>query len=207
MKNIVQTYQESFSKPGVTYLTYDSKETCRKMIASLKQLTQRDFPWQEIKNPSSLYKRLEKPPQEEIICIQNAQRFVKELNNARNHLQTGRWILVTQNNGGSKFAKEAPDLDDFVSSHLEATPENASIFSQQVKDEQSDAQGRLLVSRGEAIYQGIKEKLERENRGMVVAIEVESGNYYIASDTLKADKLASKDHPQSLFYFRSIGEE
>ena len=69
----------------------------------------------------------------------------------------------------------------------------------------STAQERRFADRGEAIYQALRDALELSHPAGVVAIEVESGEYFVAGDELPAYRAASANHPDRQFYFRSIG--
>lgn len=62
-----------------------------------------------------------------------------------------------------------------------------------------------FVQKGKEIYDKIKGKLEKEARGKFMAIEVDSGKYYIDKDQIKAFKKARKDFPKKIFYFVRIG--
>ena len=60
------------------------------------------------------------------------------------------------------------------------------------------------VQEAEVIYGKIKSKL-RGNEGKIVAIEVESGEYFIGNNTLDAFKKGRKKHPLAKFLFKRIG--
>ncbi len=62
-----------------------------------------------------------------------------------------------------------------------------------------------LAAKGEGIYAKLKEKLEREHRGEFVAIEVESGDYFLGKTFQEADKKAREKYPKSVFYVVRIG--
>ena len=63
-----------------------------------------------------------------------------------------------------------------------------------------------LVARGEEIYQQrLKDRLEPTHYGQIVAIEVESGDYFIGKSVTEAAKKARAKHPQKFFYFVKIG--
>jgi len=55
------------------------------------------------------------------------------------------------------------------------------------------------------IYQKNKQKLEPENKGKIVAIEVESGNVFIADTVIEAGTKARLKYPEKFFYFKRIG--
>ena len=59
---------------------------------------------------------------------------------------------------------------------------------------------------GEKFYtEKLKEKLEKENLGQYVVIDVEQGKYYVDSDRLVAVDKATKEFGNKLFYIVQIG--
>ncbi len=62
-----------------------------------------------------------------------------------------------------------------------------------------------LVARGQEIYQRLKEQLESTHPGKIVAIEVESGEYFVGDSVVEAAKKARAKHPDRLFYFVKVG--
>lgn len=59
---------------------------------------------------------------------------------------------------------------------------------------------------GEKFYaEKLKEKLEKENLGQYVVIDVEQGKYYIDPDRLVAIDKAVKESGNKLFYIVQIG--
>jgi hypothetical protein len=63
-----------------------------------------------------------------------------------------------------------------------------------------------LVARGEAIYQQrLKSQLEPARRGQIVAIEVDSGDYFVGKSVAEAGRKARAKHPEKFFYFVKIG--
>ena len=60
--------------------------------------------------------------------------------------------------------------------------------------------------RGNAIYdQQIRQKVEAGNRGKVVAIDVDSGVYEVADDTLTASQRLLERHPNAQVWCVRIG--
>ena len=64
-----------------------------------------------------------------------------------------------------------------------------------------------LAELGEEIYERIREEVEKEHKGEVILIEVESGDYFIAPTLAEAYEKASKAHPGKLFYGKRIGRK
>ncbi len=64
-----------------------------------------------------------------------------------------------------------------------------------------------FAQKGEAIYrdQILPEISEETLKGKIVAIEVESGDYFIDEDSLKAITRAQTKHPAKMFYLKRIG--
>lgn len=56
-----------------------------------------------------------------------------------------------------------------------------------------------------AIIKDIEEKLQLKYRGKIVAIELESGDYFIGDSMLEAYKKASEKYPNKKFVFKRIG--
>ncbi len=65
---------------------------------------------------------------------------------------------------------------------------------------------RQLSEQGERIYhEKLKRLLEPKYKGKVIAIEVESGNYFIGESVVEALTKARKVYPDKLFHFMRIG--
>ena len=63
-----------------------------------------------------------------------------------------------------------------------------------------------LVERGRAFYdEHLKEELEPEHTGRYVAIEPESGRYFLADTGSGALEAALAEMPDSLFYLARVG--
>ncbi len=58
--------------------------------------------------------------------------------------------------------------------------------------------------RAEEIYQKIKNNLKNQ-KGRIVAIDLESGDYFIGNDVLEACEIGRKKHPNKQFYLKRIG--
>jgi len=62
-----------------------------------------------------------------------------------------------------------------------------------------------LVTKGDAIYKAIESELLPEHEGEVVAIDVESGDYFLGKTGIEATDKAKKRHPDKIFYLVRIG--
>lgn len=62
-----------------------------------------------------------------------------------------------------------------------------------------------LAEKGKNIYKLLKPELEKEYKGRVIAIEVDSGNYVIGEDELDAAIKAKKKFPAKICFFVRIG--
>ena len=61
------------------------------------------------------------------------------------------------------------------------------------------------VDRGKGIYEKIKDKLEPAHKGEFVAIEVDTGDYFVGKDLIEADRKAREKYPDAVFYLARIG--
>ncbi len=64
-----------------------------------------------------------------------------------------------------------------------------------------------IAAAGEKIYARLKHKYEPRHHGKFLAIDVESGDVYLANDGAKAAELARQEHPNKIFYLVKIGFE
>jgi hypothetical protein len=62
-----------------------------------------------------------------------------------------------------------------------------------------------LITRGQEVYQRLKDQLEANYLGKIVAIEVESGDYFVGDSVVEAARKARAKHPNKLFYFAKVG--
>jgi hypothetical protein len=79
---------------------------------------------------------------------------------------------------------------------------------QRINEPEMIRQGKYadIVSRGEAIYQQLKNELEDSYRGQYVAINIVDGKYAIASSELEAiDKAKEMCDDSFVGYLRGIG--
>ena len=62
----------------------------------------------------------------------------------------------------------------------------------------------MNIKRAEQIYEQIKVKLHG-NEGKIIAIDVDSGDYFLGTDTIDAINLGKKKYPSKQFYLKRIG--
>lgn len=60
------------------------------------------------------------------------------------------------------------------------------------------------VKQAAAVYERIKDKLKGQE-GKIVAIEADSGEYFIGSNTIDAYEKAHKKFPNKKFFFERVG--
>ena len=58
----------------------------------------------------------------------------------------------------------------------------------------------------EEIYLKIKNRLKGQE-GKIIAIDIESGDYFVGNDTLDAYERARKKYPSHEFFFKRIGSK
>lgn len=62
-----------------------------------------------------------------------------------------------------------------------------------------------LAVKGKQIYDSLRGMLEKENRGKIVVIETESGDYFIGDTLAEADTKARQKYPCKVFFAAKIG--
>lgn len=62
-----------------------------------------------------------------------------------------------------------------------------------------------LSEEGEEIYKRLKKQLEPKYKGKIMAIEIDSGDYFIGDTVSDADKKAKQKYPDKIFHFVKIG--
>ncbi len=62
-----------------------------------------------------------------------------------------------------------------------------------------------LAARGREIYERLQQELDPTCRGKIVAIEVESGEYFLGDSVAEAARKARAKHPEKHFYFVRVG--
>ena len=54
------------------------------------------------------------------------------------------------------------------------------------------------------IYDKVKDRLKGQE-GQIVAIEVDSGDFFVGKNTIEAYDLAHRKHPHKQFFFKRVG--
>ncbi len=62
-----------------------------------------------------------------------------------------------------------------------------------------------IAHKGEEVYRKISEQIEKDHSGDFVAIEVESGKYFLGPTQVEAIEKAKKLFPAKIFYLMKIG--
>lgn len=66
---------------------------------------------------------------------------------------------------------------------------------------------RELAKRGDRIYdEKLKAELEPKHLGEIVAIHVETGDYFLGRDPLEACDKGREKHPGAVFFCRRVGD-
>ncbi|MBI1935103.1 hypothetical protein HYS31_01560 [Candidatus Woesearchaeota archaeon] len=55
------------------------------------------------------------------------------------------------------------------------------------------------------LFEKISKELKPEYKGKIVAIDTDTGNYFIGDNEIDAYKMAVKKHPNKQFVFKRIG--
>ncbi len=62
------------------------------------------------------------------------------------------------------------------------------------------------IKKANLIYEKrLKEKLEKEHKGEIVAIEINSGDFFLGNNEISAYEKAIKKHPNKTFVYKRIG--
>ncbi|MGQ9628365.1 MAG: hypothetical protein ACUVV0_15865 [Anaerolineae bacterium] len=64
---------------------------------------------------------------------------------------------------------------------------------------------REITAKGKEIYARIGSQLEPHHKGEIVAIETESGDYFLGKTPMEAIGKAEKKYPDKVFYLVRIG--
>lgn len=63
-----------------------------------------------------------------------------------------------------------------------------------------------IAHKGEKVYQKISKQIEKKHRlGSFIAIEVESGRYFLGQTQMEAIEKAKKHFPAKVFYLMKVG--
>jgi len=62
-----------------------------------------------------------------------------------------------------------------------------------------------IAEKGEKLYESIKKVLEPEHKGEIVAINVNTGDYFLGKTPQEADKKARERFPDEVFYIKRVG--
>jgi len=71
---------------------------------------------------------------------------------------------------------------------------------------QDKAAREQFIAKGREAYEKLRGELEPEHNGQIVAIELESGDYFIGKTLGEADEKAFARYPARWLYFVRIGE-
>ena len=72
------------------------------------------------------------------------------------------------------------------------------IISQEIQLQQ-------FTQKGREIYKTLQQDLESQYWGKIVAIDVETGDYFLGDTVIKAGKEGRKKYPQKIFHFIRVG--
>jgi hypothetical protein len=62
------------------------------------------------------------------------------------------------------------------------------------------------IKKADQIYERqLKEKLEKEHRGKIVAIEIASGDFFLGNNEIEAYEKAIQKYPDKTFVYKRIG--
>ena len=64
---------------------------------------------------------------------------------------------------------------------------------------------RKLVSKGKEIYRKLRDELEPQHKGEILAIEVDSGEYFFGKTVIEATDKGRGKYPDKVFYTVRIG--
>ena len=62
-----------------------------------------------------------------------------------------------------------------------------------------------MAAKGEAILRAIEDELLPEHRGEAVAIDVDSGDYFLGETGIEATDKARRKYPDKIFYLARVG--
>ena len=62
-----------------------------------------------------------------------------------------------------------------------------------------------MMKKANELFQKVNKTLSQKYKGKIIAIESESGEYYLGDSELEAYNKAIKEHPKKQFVFKRIG--
>ncbi len=62
-----------------------------------------------------------------------------------------------------------------------------------------------ISKKGQRVLEAISEELEKKHFGRFIAIEVDSGEYFIGDTVIEATRKAQAKHPGKIFFLGRIG--
>lgn len=62
-----------------------------------------------------------------------------------------------------------------------------------------------IAQKGMQVYQKISKQIEKDHSGNFIAIEVESGKYFLGQTQIEALEKAKKSFPTKIFYLMKVG--
>lgn len=62
-----------------------------------------------------------------------------------------------------------------------------------------------IAHQGEKVYQKVSKQIEKKHMGDFMAIEVESGKYFLGQNQMEALERAKKQFPTKIFYLMKVG--
>ncbi|MBI5003154.1 hypothetical protein HZC31_07245 [Candidatus Woesearchaeota archaeon] len=63
----------------------------------------------------------------------------------------------------------------------------------------------IILKKANEIFEKINQRLSEKYKGKIIAIDGESGDYYIGESELEAYNEAIKQHPKKQFIFKRVG--
>ncbi len=70
---------------------------------------------------------------------------------------------------------------------------------------QSNIDPRKIGEKGNEIFKEISKEFEKDYRGKLVAIEVDSGDYFLGDTSVEANNKAREKYPGKVFFLGRIG--
>ena len=64
---------------------------------------------------------------------------------------------------------------------------------------------RKISQKGQQLFEALDPELREQHRGQFIAIEVDSGDYFIGETEMEANQKARAKHPGKVFFLGRIG--